>query len=126
MTMLGRDFEDFVALLLKERFSDHILLIQHKLDSGLIPDFILEYDEKIVVVDAKERQFLTKADVYQICDYMKEVDAEYGILYVAEFTKVSEAVEDYAICNAVEIEYTDWKKSEINKLKILLPKYFRS
>ena len=126
MTIPGRDFEDFVALLLKERFPDHSLLIQHKLDSGLIPDFILECDEKIIVVDAKERQFLTKADVNHICEYMEEVDAEYGILYVAEFTKVSETVEDYAICNAVEIEYTNWKKSEINKLKILLPKYFRS
>ena len=109
MTLLGKAFEDYVAVLLKERFSDYSLFIQHKLDSGLIPDFVLEYDEKKIVVDAKDKQCLTKSDVNQICEYMEEIDAEYGILYVAESTKVSETVEDFAIINAVEVEYTNWK-----------------
>ena len=116
MTILGRDFEDFVAKLLKERFPDYILLIQHRLESGLRPDFVLECDEKIIVVDAKERQFLTKADVEQICDYIEELDADYGIIYVADFTEISELVEDHAIINAVEIEYTNWKKLEGEKV----------
>ena len=118
MAILGRDFEDFVAKLLKERFPDYVLLIQHRLDSGLRPDFVLEYDEKIVVADAKERQFLTKTDVEQICDYIDELDADYGIIYVADFTKISELVEDYAMINAVEIEYTNWKKLEEQKVVV--------
>ena len=109
----GKDFEDFVALLLKKRFPDYALLIQHRLDSGLRPDFVLECDEKIIVADAKERQVLTKASIEQICDYIDELNADYGIIFVADFTEISEVVEDYAIINAVEIEYTNWKKSEL-------------
>ena len=109
----GKDFEDFVALLLKKRFPDYALLIQHRLDSGLRPDFVLECDEKIIVADAKERQVLTKASIEQICDYIDELDADYGIIFVADFTEISEVVEDYAIINAVEIEYTNWKKPEL-------------
>ena len=117
--MLGKDFEDFVALLLKKRFPDYALLIQHRLDSGLRPDFVLEYDEKIIVADAKERQVLTKAGIEQICDYIDELNADYGIIFVADFTEISEVVEDYAIINAVEIEYTNWKKPELNFPKVL-------
>ena len=109
----GKDFEDFVALLLKKRFPDYALLIQHRLDSGLRPDFVLECDEKIIVADAKERQVLTKASIEQICDYIDELNADYGIIFVADFTEISEVVEDYAIINAVEIEYTNWKKPEL-------------
>jgi hypothetical protein len=109
----GKDFEDFVVLLLKKRFPDYALLIQHTLDSGLRPDFVLECDEKIIVADAKERQVLTKASIEQICDYIDELNADYGIIFVADFTEISEVVEDYAIINAVEIEYTNWKKSEL-------------
>lgn len=119
MTIPGKDFEDFVALLLKKRFPDYALLIQHRLDSGLRPDFVLEYDEKIIVADAKERQVLTKDSIEQICDYIDELNADYGIIFVADFTEISELVEDYAIINAVEIEYTNWKKSELNFPKIL-------
>ena len=115
----GKDFEDFVALLLKKRFPDYALLIQHRLDSGLRPDFVLECDEKIIVADAKERQVLTKASIEQICDYIDELNADYGIIFVADFTEISEVVEDYAIINAVEIEYTDWKKPELNFPKVL-------
>ena len=113
MTIPGKDFEDFVALLLKKRFPDYALLIQHRLDSGLRPDFVLECDEKIIVADAKERQVLTKASIEQICDYIDELNADYGIIFVADFTEISEVVEDYAIINAVEIEYTNWKKPEL-------------
>ena len=109
----GKDFEDFVALLLKKRFPDYALLIQHRLDSGLRPDFVLECDEKIIVADAKERQVLTKASIEQICDYIDELNADYGIIFVADSTEISEVVEDYAIINAVEIEYTNWKKPEL-------------
>tara|TARA_B100000953_G_C17937074_1_gene395741 strand:+ start:523 stop:921 length:399 start_codon:yes stop_codon:yes gene_type:complete len=115
----GKDFEDFVALLLKKRFPDYALLIQHRLDSGLRPDFVLECDEKIIVADAKERQVLTKASIEQICDYIDELNADYGIIFVADFTEISEVVEDYAIINAVEIEYTNWKKPELNFPKVL-------
>ena len=113
MKMLGKSFEDFVAILLKKRFPNYILLIQHRLDSGLRPDFVLECDEKIIVADAKERQVLTKANIEQICDYIDELNADCGIIFVADFTEISELVEDYAIINAVEIEYTGWKKSEL-------------
>ena len=113
MTIPGKDFEDFVALLLKKRFPDYALLIQHRLDSGLRPDFVLECDEKIIVADAKERQVLTKASIEQICDYIDELNADYGIIFVADFTEISEVVEDYAVINAVEIEYTNWKKPEL-------------
>jgi len=83
--------------------------MQLRLDSGLRPDFIMECGHKLVVIDAKAKGHLSKNDVDQVAGYISETDADYGIIFVADYTEVSESVEDYAILNAIEIEYTDWR-----------------
>ena len=107
--MLGADFEAYVFELLKKQYSNYRILLQLRLDSGLRPDFVLEHDSKIIVVDAKARAIIEKRDVDQIADYIGELDADFGIIFVADYTEVPESIEDYAILNAIEIEYTNWK-----------------
>ena len=107
--MSGIAFESHVFQLLQKQYSDCGIVVQLRLDSGLIPDFVLECDSKLVVVDAKARERITKKDVDQVADYLNEVDADYGIIFVADYTEVPESVEDYAILNAIEIEYTEWR-----------------
>ena len=107
--MSGAAFEAYVFELLKKQYSDYRILVQLRLDSGHRPDFVLEYDSKIIVVDAKARGIIEKRDVDQIADYINELDADFGIIFVADYTEVPESIEDSAILNAIEIEYTDWK-----------------
>ena len=106
--MSGAAFETYVFELLKKQYSDYRILVQLRLDSGHRPDFVLEYDSKIIVVDAKARGIIEKRDVDQIADYINELDADFGIIFVADYTQVPESIEDYAILNAIEIEFTDW------------------
>ncbi len=107
--MSGAAFEAYVFELLKKKYSDYRILVQLQLDSGHRPDFVLEYDSKIIVVDAKARGIIEKRDVDQIASYINELDADFGIIFVADYTEVPESIEDYAILSAIEIEYTDWK-----------------
>jgi len=107
--MLWADFEAYVFELLKKQYSNYRILVQSRLDSGLRPDFVLEHDSKIIVVDAKARAIIEKRDVDQITDYIIELDADFGIIFVADYSEVPESVEDNAILKGIEIEYTDWK-----------------
>ncbi len=45
----------------------------------------------------------------QMVDYLLELDADFGIIFVPDYTEVSEAIETFAAEYAIEIEYTDWK-----------------
>jgi len=113
--LLGQNFELHVFGLLKRQYPDGGIVMQLRLDSGLRPDFVMEYGHKLVVIDAKAKEHLLKSDIDQVADYISELDADYGIIFVADYTEVSESVEDYAILNAIEIEYTDWRKKLFEK-----------
>jgi len=107
--LLGKNFESYVFNVLKKQFSNYSIVLQLRLDSGIRPDFVMESDDKLTVVDAKGKERLTKPDIDQVIEYINELDADNGIIFVADFTEVPESVEDYAILNAIEIEYTDWR-----------------
>jgi len=107
--MSGIAFEEYVFGLLQKLYSDCGIIVQLRLDSRLRPDFVLECDSKLVVVDAKAKELIEKRDVDQVAGYLTELDADYGIIFVADYTEVSESVEDYGILNAIEIEFTDWQ-----------------
>ena len=107
--LLGKNFESHVYDVLKKQFSNYSIVLQLRLDSGIRPDFVMENDDKLAVVDAKGKERLTKPDVDQVIEYITELDADFGIIFVADFTEVPESIEEYAILNAIEIEYTDWR-----------------
>ena len=111
---LWNAFESHVYELLQKKFSECKISVQPNLSSGLRPDFVLECDSKIVVVDAKAKERISKRDIIQIVDYVYEIDADYGIIFVVDYTEVSESIENFAVANAIEIEYTDWKGGDIN------------
>ena len=104
------DFENYVFDLLKKQYANCGVIVQLRLDSGLRPDFIMECENKLVIVDAKAKELLTKGDINQVAGYIKELDADYGIIFVTDYTEVSESVEDFATVNAIDIEYTDWSR----------------
>ena len=104
---LANRFENYVLKLLKNKYKNCAIYEQYKLDSGLIPDFVVECDEKLVVVDAKAKEILTRKDVEQVIEYMVEIDADSAAIYVADFTVVPEPIEDYAVINGIEIEYVN-------------------
>jgi len=105
---IGNRFENYVYELLRKKFSGYTIHVQHKLDSGLIPDFVLEGERDVIVVDAKAKEFLKKSDIDQVINYIQELDGDSGKIYVTNFTEISDLVEDYAARNAIDIEYTDW------------------
>jgi len=105
---IAKRFETHVFKLLKKEFEGAAITAQFELDSGVIPDFVVESDTKVTVVDAKAKAILTKGDIQQMINYMIELDADSAFIYVAGFTEVPETVEDYAILNGIDIEYTDW------------------
>jgi hypothetical protein len=107
--MLGIAFEFHVHDLLKREFLDYDIIEQPKLANGTIPDFIVESEDELIVVDAKDKQRLTLTDIDQMTDYLQELDADFGIIYVASDTDIPESVEYYAARNAIEIEYTRWR-----------------
>ena len=104
-------FENYVFQLLKKEFGDCAIIKQARLQSGLIPDFVVECDQKLIVVDAKAKERLKKVDIDQMIRYLQELDADSGIMYVADFTEVPESIEDFATLNVVDIEYTKWSGS---------------
>ncbi len=105
---IANRFENYVQELLKKEFSGCTIITQYRLDSGRIPDFLVECDRDLIVVDAKSKEILSKKDVEQIIDYMLELDADRAKIYVRSFTIVPECVDDYAVLNGVEIDYADW------------------
>jgi len=108
--MLSQAFESYVFQLLQKQYSDCGVIVQLSLDSGLRPDFIMECENKLVIVDAKAKERLTKGDIVQVVGYINELDADYGIIFVTGYTEVPESVEDFATVNAIDIEYTDWSR----------------
>lgn len=108
--MLSQAFESYVFQLLQKQYSDCGVIVQLSLDSGLRPDFIMECENKLVIVDAKAKERLTKGDIDQVSGYINELDADYGIIFVTDYTEVPESVEDFATVNAIDIEYTDWSR----------------
>jgi hypothetical protein len=106
--MISKDFEAYVFELLKKGHSECGIIVQIRLESGVRPDFLMECEQELVVVDAKAKERLTKSDVDQVAGYISELDADYGMIFVPDFTEVPESVEDYATLNAIEIEYTKW------------------
>lgn len=109
--MKSQIFESYVFQLLQKQYSDCGVIIQLRLDSGLRPDFIIECENKLVIVEAKAKERLTKSDVDQVSDYIDELDADSGIIFVPDYTEVTNSVEALATLNAIEIEYTDWRQS---------------
>ena len=104
-------FENYVFQLLKKEFASCAIIKQTRLESGLIPDFVVECDRKLIVVDAKAKEFLKKSDVDQVIGYLQELDGDSAMIYVTDFTEVSTSIDDYAAQNAVDIEYTNWRLS---------------
>ena len=104
-------FENHVFQLLKKKFGNCAIIKQARLESGLIPDFVVECDSTLTVVDAKAKEFLKKSDVDQVIGYLQELDGDSAIIYVTDFTEVSESIDNYAALNAVDIEYTNWRLS---------------
>lgn len=104
-------FENYVFQLLKKEFGNCAIIKQARLESGLIPDFVVECDRKLIVVDAKAKEFLKKSDVDQVIGYLQELDGDSAMIYVTDFTEVSASIDDYAAQNAVDIEHTNWRLS---------------
>ena len=104
-------FENHVFQLLKNEFADCAIIEKARLESGLIPDFVVECDRKLIVVDAKAKELLKKSDIDQVIGYLQELDGDSALIYVADFTEVPESIEDYGALNAVDIKYTDWRLS---------------
>lgn len=104
---IANRFENYVSKLLKNKYENCAIYEQYKLTSGLIPDFVVECDEKLVVVDAKAKEILTRKDVGQVIEYMVELDADSAAIYVEDYTLVPESVEEYAVINGIDIEYTN-------------------
>lgn len=107
--VLGSNFEFHVFNLIKKDFPECRIVIQRRLNSGLRPDFIIECEQKLIVIDAKAKEKLGRNDIDQVSGYIQETSADFGIIYVADFTEVSESIEQYAAYNAIEIMYTEWR-----------------
>lgn len=105
---IGSRFENYVYELLRKEFSNYTIHVQARLDSGVIPDFLLEGEKELIIVDAKAKEILKKSDIDQVIDYILELDGDSGKIYVAEYTNVTDSIEHYAAQNAIDIEYTDW------------------
>ena len=108
MTTFWQHFENYVKELLKKRYPDCVIITQKPLTNGIIPDFVLESTEKTGVIDAKEKLNLTKSDLNNMLDYMFEVDADFGKIYVSVYTKFSKKIHDDASRSNIEIVRTDW------------------
>ena len=108
---IANKFENYVFQLLKKEFSNCAIIEQTRLESGLIPDFVVECDRKLIVVEAKAKECLQKSDIDQVIGYLQELDGDSALIYVADFTEVPESIENYGTLNAVDIEYTDWRLS---------------
>ena len=108
MTTFWRHFENYVKGLLKKRYPDCVITTQPVLTNGIRPDFVLESTEKTGVIDAKEKLNLTKSDLNNMLDYMFEVAADFGKIYVSVYTKISKKIREDASKSNIEIVRTDW------------------
>ena len=108
MTTFWQHFENYVEKILEKQYPDYIITTQPTLTSGMRPDFVLESTEKTGVIDAKEKLNLTKSDLNNMLDYMFEVVADFGEIYVSRYTKISKKIREDASKSNIEIVRTDW------------------
>ena len=108
MTTFWRHFENYVKGLLKRRYPDCVITTQPVLTNGIRPDFVLESTEKTGVVDAKEKKRLQKSDLNNLLDYMFDLHADFGKIYVSVYTKISKKIREDASKSNIEIVRTDW------------------
>ena len=112
MTTFWQHFQNYVGKLLEKQYPDYIITTQPTLTSGMRPDFVLESTEKTGVIDAKEKLNLTKSDLNNMLDYMFEVAADFGKIYVSVYTKFSKKIREDASKSNIEIVRTDWDVSK--------------
>ena len=112
MTTFWQHFQNYVGKLLKKQYPDYTITTQPTLTSGMRPDFVLESTEKTGVIDAKEKLNLTKSDLNNMLDYMFEVAADFGKIYVSVYTKISKKIREDAYKHNIEIVRTDWTVSK--------------
>ena len=112
MITFWRHFENYVKMLLKRRYPDYNIISQPTLTSGLRPDYVLESIEQTGVVDAKEKLRLEKSDIEKMADYMYEMTADFGKIYVSVYTKISKKIRSNASKYNIEIVRTDWDVSK--------------
>ncbi len=108
MTTFWQHFQNYVGKLLEKQYPDYIITIQPTLTSGMRPDFVLESTEKTGVIDAKEKLNLTKLDLNNMLDYMYELAADFGKIYVSSYTKISKKIRDDASKHNIGIVRTNW------------------
>ena len=108
MTTFWQHFENYVKKILEKQYPDYIITTQPTLTSGIRPDFVLESTEKTGVIDAKEKMSLTKPDLNNMLDYMFELAADFGKIYVSVYTKISKKIREDASKSNIEIVRTDW------------------
>ena len=108
MTTFWRHFENYVEKILDKQYPDYIITTQPTLTSGMRPDFVLESTEKTGVIDAKEKLNLTKSDLNNLLDYMFELAADFGKIYVSVYTKISKKIREDASKSNIEIVRTNW------------------
>ena len=112
MTTFWRHFENYVKGLLKKRYPDCVITTQPVLTNGIRPDFVLESTEKTGVIDAKEKKKLQKSDINKLLDYMFDLHADFGKIYVSSYTKISKKIREDASKSNIEIVRTDWDVSK--------------
>ncbi len=108
MTTFWQHFENYVKELLKKRYPDCVIITQKPLTNGIIPDFVLESTEKTGVIDAKEKKRLQKSDLNNLLDYMFDLHADFGKIYVSVYTKFSKKIREDASKSNIEIVRTEW------------------
>ena len=108
MTTFWQHFENYVKELLKKRYPDCVIITQPVLTNGIRPDFVLESTEKTGVIDAKEKKKLQKSDIDKLADYMFDLQADFGKIYVSVYTKISKKNREDASKSNIEIVRTDW------------------
>ena len=112
MTTFWQHFQNYVGKLLEKQYPDYIITTQPTLTSGMRPDFVLESTEKTGVIDAKEKLNLTKSDINKLADYMFDLQADFGKIYVSVYTKISKKIRSAASEYNIEIVRTDWDVSK--------------
>ena len=112
MTTFWQHFQNYVGKLLEKQYPDYIITTQPTLTSGMRPDFVLESTEKTGVIDAKEKKKLQKSDINNLLDYMFDLHADFGKIYVSVYTKISKKIREDASKSNIEIVRTDWDVSK--------------
>jgi len=108
----GTEFELFIYRAIRRRFPQYEgweILEQPTLDSGARPDFVVRGNSRTAVIDAKDKENLEPSDIDRIIEYANELHAHWVIIYIANDTYVSDAVQQYADRERVEVARTQWR-----------------